>query len=176
PIANLNNARVLREHLEYNFAKYANETEKDLARLNIIIVGGGLTGIGFAGEFVNRLPELSKEYDVDKMLVRIITMENNSTILSGWKESMVNYAMNSLESRGIEFITGANFLEAKDNWVIYEKNNQQFKIPAMTTVWAGGVSANSLLSQSGLPITDGKVDVRTDLRLPENDDIYVIGD
>ncbi len=70
PIGNLNNARVLREHLEYNFAKYANEEKKNQARLNIVIAGGGFTGVGYAGELVDRIPDLSKEYGVDRTQVR----------------------------------------------------------------------------------------------------------
>lgn len=176
PIGNLNNARVLREHLEYNFAMYANEAKKNPARLNIVIAGGGLTGIGFAGELVNRIPVLSKEYDVDKTQVRIINIECEETILSEWNNSLVNYAMNSLESRGVEFITGAKLLETKEDTIVYEKNGECSEIPTMTTVWAGGVRANSILEQSGIATKFGKAEVRSDLRIPENDQTYVIGD
>ena len=96
PIGNLNNARVLREHLEYNFAKYANEEKKNQARLNIVIAGGGFTGVGYAGELVDRIPDLSKEYGVDRTQVRVILVECESTILPGFHNEFINYAMNSL--------------------------------------------------------------------------------
>lgn len=176
PIENLNNARLIREHLEYNFAMYANEEVKNDARLNIVIVGGGFTGIEFAGELVNRIPELSKEYDIDKTQIRIINIESGSSILSGVDDSLVNYAMNSLKSRGVEFITGATYLESTEDVVIYEKDGEKIKIPAMTKVWAGGVRANSIIEASGIETVNSKVKVRSDLRLPNNDHVYVIGD
>lgn len=176
PIENLNNARVLREHLEYNFAMYANEERKNAARLNIVIAGGGLTGIEYAGELVNRIPALSREYDIDKTQVRIINLECEPSILGDWNETLVDYAMNSLVSRGVEFITGAHFIETTNDTVVYEREGDRFEIPARTVVWAGGVRANSILEKSGVSTTNGKAEVRNDLRIIDNDDIYVIGD
>lgn len=176
PIANLNNARVLREHLEYNFAKYANEEEKNQARLNIVIAGGGFTGTEYVGELVDRIPSLSREYDVDKTQVRVIMVECESSILSGYHKEFINYAMNSLESRGVEFITDARILEATEDSVIYEREGKKVELPAMTVVWTGGVRGNSLLEESGIPTIDGKVVVTEDLRIPDNESVYVIGD
>lgn len=176
PIGNLNNARLIREHLEYNFAMYSNEEDKKDSRLNIVIVGGGFTGIELAGELVNRIPELSREYDIDKTQVRIINIECGPSILPGIDKSLVDYAMNSLGSRGVEFINGAKFLECREDTIVYEKDGQTSEIPAMTKVWAGGVRANPILEASGIATKNGKVEVDGDLRLPDNDDIYVIGD
>ncbi|MUV39222.1 NADH dehydrogenase [Lentibacillus sp. JNUCC-1] len=41
-INNINTARLLREHIDYNFAMYHNEAEKNDGRLNIVIGGGVL--------------------------------------------------------------------------------------------------------------------------------------
>lgn len=176
PIGNLNNARVLREHLEYNFAKYANEEKKNQARLNIVIAGGGFTGVGYAGELVDRIPDLSKEYGVDRTQVRVILVECESTILPGFHNEFINYAMNSLESRGVEFVTDAEIIETKEDRVIYEKLGKRIELPTKTVVWAGGVRGNSLLEESGIPTNNGKVEVENDLRVPDNEAIYVVGD
>ncbi|MCF3943268.1 NAD(P)/FAD-dependent oxidoreductase [Oceanobacillus alkalisoli] len=176
PIGNLNNARVLREHLEYNFAKYANEVEKNAARINIVIAGGGFTGIEYAGELADRIPELGGEYDVDRTQVRIIMVECESTILPGCEQEFVNYAMNSLESRGVEFITDARIVESKHDRVMYEKEGKQIEIPAKTIVWTAGVRGNSLLEHSSIPTVNGKVEVSRDLRVPGYENVYVLGD
>ncbi|WP_336253642.1 NAD(P)/FAD-dependent oxidoreductase [Oceanobacillus sp. SE10311] len=176
PIGNLNNARVLREHLEYNFAKYANEEEKNAARINIVIAGGGFTGIEYAGELADRIPELGSEYDVERTQVRIIIVECESTILPGCKQEFVNYAMNSLESRGVEFIMDAKIVESKQDRVVYEKEGKRVEIPAKTIVWTAGVRGNSLLEKSSIPTVNGKVEVKSDLRVPGYDDVYILGD
>lgn len=175
-IGNINNARLIREHLDYNFASYHNEVEKNPARLNIVIGGGGFTGIEFAGELANRIPELCKEYDIEKTQVRIIVIEGAPTVLAGFDEQLAEYAMNSLEARGVEFINRARLKESKKESVVYEKDGRLVELPAMTTIWAAGVRANSIVENSGFLTNRGKVEVRPDMRSPEYDDVFVIGD
>ncbi|WP_249871171.1 NAD(P)/FAD-dependent oxidoreductase [Oceanobacillus saliphilus] len=175
-IDNINSARVLREHLDYNFACYHHEMETNDARLNIVIGGGGFTGIEFAGELANRIPQLCEEYDIEKTQVRIIVVEGASTILPGFDERLVDYAMNSLESRGVEFINGAMLKECKNDSIVYEKDGKQIEIPTMTTIWAAGVRANSIVERSGFETNRGKVEVRGDMRTPDHDEVFVIGD
>lgn len=175
-IENINNARLLREHLDFNFASYHNELEKNNARLNIVIGGGGFTGIEFAGELANRIPQLCEEYDIEKAQVRIIIMEASATVLSGFDEQLVEYAMNSLESRGVEFINGAKLKECNKDNIVYEKDGKSVELPTMTTIWAAGVRANSVVEKSGFETNGGKVEVRNDLRTPDFDDVFIIGD
>lgn len=175
-IDNIDSARMLRQHLAYNFSLYHNEKEKNSARLNIVIGGGGFTGVEFVGELANRIPELCEEYDIEKSLVRIINIEGSPTVLPGFEPQLVEYAMNSLESRGIEFITGAMLKECKPKSIVYEKDNKLEEIPTMTTVWTAGVRANEIVEHSGLETNRGKVEVRDDMRAPDYDDVFVIGD
>lgn len=175
-IDNLNSTRLIREHIEYNFALYHNENKKNQARLNLVVGGAGFTGIEFVGELANRVPELCKEYDIDRSLVRIINIEGESTIMPGFDPQLVEYAMNSLEARGVEFITGAFLKECTPENVVYEKDGEEHEIPTMTTVWAAGVKANSIVEESGFETNRGKVEVRKDLRAPDYDDVFVVGD
>lgn len=84
--------------------------------------------------------------------------------------------MNSLEARGVEFITGAAITACEPDHMVYEKDGKEVEIPTRTTVWAAGVKANGVIEQSGLATNRGKVEVREDLRSPDYDDIFVIGD
>lgn len=175
-IDNLNSSRLIREHIEYNFAKYNTDEEKNQARLNLVVGGAGFTGMEFVGELANRVPELCKEYDIDPSLVRIITIEGAPTVMPGFDPQLVEYAMNSLEARGVEFITGAMLKECKPDGVIYEKDGEEHEIPTLTTVWAAGVKANSIVEESGFETNRGKVPIRPDIRTPEYDDVFVVGD
>lgn len=175
-IESLNSSRLIREHLEYNFAMYNNEKEKNQARLNIVVGGAGFTGMEFVGELANRVPELCKEYDIDKSLVRIITVEGAPTVMPGFDPQLVEYAMNSLEARGVEFITSAMLKECKPDGIVYEKDGEEFSIPTLSTIWAAGVKANSIVEESGFETNRGKIEVRPDLRSPEYDDVFVVGD
>lgn len=175
-IGNIDNSRLIREHLQYNFALYNNEKEKDQAKLNIVVGGGGFTGIELLGELANRIPDLCEEYDINKASVRIINLEASPKILSGLDTDLADYAMNSLESRGIELITGATLEECHEDKVIYEKDGKREVIPTKTVVWSGGVRANSIIEHSGFETTEGKIEVRNDLRSPDFDNVFAIGD
>src|SRR5699024_11654680 len=51
-IEDINSARLIREHLAYNFAMYQHEDGKNLGRLYIASGGGGFTGDEFRGDVV----------------------------------------------------------------------------------------------------------------------------
>ncbi|MRH44756.1 FAD-dependent oxidoreductase [Aquibacillus halophilus] len=175
-INNINSSRLLREHIDYNFAMYNNEIEKKQERLNIVVGGGGFTGIEFLGELANRIPELCKEYDIDRDKVRIINVEGAPTILPGFDPQLVEYTLNSLEARGVEFKVGALLKGCTPEGIVIEKDGEQEEIPTFTTVWAAGVRANSLVEQSGLEHNRGKVEVKPDLRAPSHENVFVVGD
>lgn len=175
-IGDINSARLIKEHIEYNFAMYNNETKSNQARLNIVVGGGGFTGVEFLGELANRIPELCKEFDINKSRVRIINVEAAPTILSGFEEQLVEYAMNSLESRGVEIVTGAMLKECNAASIVYEKDGEQVEVPTFTTVWAAGVRANKIVEESGFETNRGKIEVCKDMRAPDYNDVFVVGD
>ncbi|MDC3412375.1 NAD(P)/FAD-dependent oxidoreductase [Aquibacillus sp. 3ASR75-11] len=175
-IDSINTARLIREHIEYNFAMYNNDPEKKQERLNIVVGGGGFTGIEFVGELANRVPELCKEYDIERSKVRIINVEAAPTVLPGFDPQLVEYAMNSLESRGVEFKLGTFLKECHPDKIVVEKDEKREEIPTLTTVWAAGVRANSIVEESGFENNRGKVEVKPDLRAPDYSNVFVVGD
>ncbi|MFG6117021.1 NAD(P)/FAD-dependent oxidoreductase [Halobacillus sp. MO56] len=175
-IKNINSSRLIRQHIEYNFAKYNNLKNPGEELLNIVVGGAGFTGIEFVGELANRVPELCKEYDIPREKVRIINVEAAPTALPGFDPALVEYAMNSLESRGVEFKIGAMIKEVTPEGLVYEKDEQRVEIPSNTVVWAAGVRGNSIVEESGFEAMRGRVKVREDMRTPDYDDVFVVGD
>ncbi|WP_077307875.1 NAD(P)/FAD-dependent oxidoreductase [Terribacillus halophilus] len=175
-IRSINSSRLIREHIEHNFAMYNNENEKKEERLNIVIGGGGFTGIEFAGELAERIPELCKEYDIDRDKVRVTVIEAGPSVMMGFDPQLVEYALNSLESRGIEFQTNAFLKEVTADSIVYEKAEEKHTINTNTTVWAAGVQGSSVLEKSGFDVKRNKVMVTEDLRDPDHDDIFIVGD
>ncbi|MGP4040572.1 NAD(P)/FAD-dependent oxidoreductase [Gracilibacillus sp. D59] len=175
-IGSINKARQIREHIDYQFAMYNNEAEPKQERLNIVVGGGGFTGIEFVGELANRIPELCEEYDIDRSKVRVIVVEAMNTIMPGFDPELIEYAMNSLEARGVEFKLGAFLKEVRADGITIEQNDEREDIPTMTTVWAAGVRANHLVEESTLEDNRGKVQVTPELRAPSHEDVFVVGD
>ncbi|MBS4178564.1 NAD(P)/FAD-dependent oxidoreductase [Lederbergia citrea] len=176
-ISNINSARQIREHIEYQFATYAVEEEKNADRLTIVVGGAGFTGIEFLGELGNRIPELCEEYDIDQKLVRVICVEAAPTALPGFDPELVKYAMAHLESKGIEFMIGTAIKEATPEGIIVAKGeNETEEIKAETVVWAAGVRGNPIIEASEFENMRGRVKVEKDLRAPNLSDVFVIGD
>lgn len=175
-IANINSSRQLREHIEYQFATYNTEAEKRPERLTIVVGGAGFTGIEFLGEMGNRIPELCREYDIDRQQVRLICVEAAPSVLPGFEPELVDYAVNYLEGKGVEFKIGTAVKECTPDGIIVGKDDQNEEIKAGTVVWAAGVRGNPIIEESGFENMRGRVKVKPDLRVEGHDDIFVIGD
>ncbi|MBA4536016.1 NAD(P)/FAD-dependent oxidoreductase [Bacillus aquiflavi] len=176
-ITNVNSARQIREHIEYQFATYSNEAEKNEDRLTIVVGGAGFTGIEFVGELTNRIPELCREYDIDNDKVKIFCVEAAPMVLPGFDPELVNYAVAQLERKGVEFKIGTPIKECTPEGILVAKDeNEVEEIKANTVVWAAGVRGNSIIEKSGFEAMRGRVKVEKDLRAPGFEDVFIIGD
>jgi NADH dehydrogenase len=176
-ITSVNSSRQLREHMEYQFATYNMEEEKNDNRLVIIVGGAGFTGIEFLGELTNRIPELCHEYDVDFHKVKIICVEAAPTVLPGFDPELVNYAVSQLERKGVEFLIGTAIKECNPDGIFVAKGEDEpHEIKAGTVVWAAGIRGNAIIEKSGFEAMRGRVKVQLDLRVPGFENIFMIGD
>lgn len=173
-IQDIDSAQLIREHIEYQFVKYKNSEEKNTDDLTILVGGAGFTGIEFVGELAEKVPQLCKKYDIERRNVRVINVEAAPSILPMFDKDLVDYAIHSLEQRGIEFRLGTKINECTEEGFIVGEDNELIK--AGTIVWTGGVTGSPVLAESGFEITRGKVTVDGDLRAPGEENIFVIGD
>lgn len=173
-IEDIVSSRLIREHLELQFAQYHSNKDRTEDDLTILVGGAGFTGIELLGELVERVPKLCKKYDINRDVVKIINVEAMPKILPMFSEDLSAYAKRSLEDRGVEFRLGAAIKECTaDSFIIGEDHEE---IKAATIIWTGGVTGSSVLSQSGFDITRGKITANEDLRVPGEENIFVIGD
>ncbi|WP_342505844.1 NAD(P)/FAD-dependent oxidoreductase [Sporosarcina sp. FSL K6-2383] len=176
-MANVKAARQIREHIEYQFATWSLEEEKDDSRLTIVVGGAGFSGIELLGELGNRVPELCKEFDVPADKVRVLCVEAAPMVLPGFDPELVQYAVAKLESKGIEFSIGTPVVEATEEGVNIKKGEDEFEfIKAGTVIWAAGVRGNRLIESSGIENMRARVKVDKDLRAPGHDDVFIVGD
>ena len=173
-IEDIDSSRLIAEHIEYQFAKYATNDNASEDSLTILVGGGGFTGIEFVGELAEKVPQLCKKYDIDRSKVRIINVEAAPSILPVFDEDLVTYAKKSLEDRGVEFRIGAPIKECTEEGFIVGDDKELIK--AGTVVWTGGVTGNPVLAKSGFEVFKGEVNVDADLRVPGVEDIFILGD
>lgn len=172
-IRNINSVRQIRQHIEYNFSRYRTEPNRD-DLVTIVVGGAGFTGIEFVGELADRLPKLCHEYDVPREKARIINIEAAPTALPGFDPELVDYAVSSLERRGVEFMINTPIKACHKDSVVVGENNEEIK--AATIIWTGGVTGNPLVEAAGIEVMRGRVKVDEYLRAPNRDDIFVVGD
>jgi NADH dehydrogenase len=171
-IRSINSVRLIREHIEYQFAKFKGEpSRKDY--LTFIVGGAGFTGIEFAGELADRIPNLCKKFDVDQSLVKLYSIEAAPTAMPGFDPELVDYAVKVLSSKGVNFKLATAIKECTPNGV--ELANGEF-IKSTTVVWTGGIRGNHMLDQAGFATMRGRVKVDAFLRTPEYENVYVVGD
>lgn len=176
-LTNINTARQVREHIEYQFASWTLDEEKDDSKLTIIVGGAGFTGIEFLGELGNRVPELCKEFDIPQEKVRLLCVEAAPTVLPGFDPELVEYAKAQLSKKGVEFSIGTPLVEATAEGVNIKKSEDDIEfIKAGTVVWAAGVRGNGLIESSGIESNRARIAVREDMRAPGFDDVFVVGD
>lgn len=169
----VNGAREIKEHIEYSFAKYNNTDEKQDELVTFIVAGAGFTGMEFIGELSERVPELCAHYDVPREKVKMYVIEAAPTALPGFDPELVEYAMNLLESRGVEFKINCPIKEVTETGVSLADGSE---IKAETVVWATGVRGNAIIEKSGFEAMRGRIKVDPDLRAPGHEDIFIIGD
>ncbi|MGN7471713.1 NAD(P)/FAD-dependent oxidoreductase [Brevibacillus sp. SAFN-007a] len=171
-IRSINAVRHIREHIEYMFSKYKNEPHRT-DYLTIVVGGAGFTGIEFCGELGDRLPELCQEFDVDPELVKVYCIEAAPSALPGFDPELVQYAIEVLERKGIEFKIGTPIKQCTPDGVLLATGEE---IKAKTVVWAAGVRGNSIVEKAGFEVMRGRVKVDEYLRAPGYENVFVVGD
>ncbi|MCH4381552.1 NAD(P)/FAD-dependent oxidoreductase [Staphylococcus haemolyticus] len=175
-VENIETARKLSRHIEDKFANYAASKEKDDKDLAILVGGAGFTGIEFLGELTERIPELCNKYGVDQNKVRVTCVEAAPKMLPMFSDELVNYAVNYLEDRGVEFKIATPIVACNEKGFVVKINDQEQQLEAGTAIWAAGVRGSKLMEESFEGVKRGRIVTKQDLTIEGHDDIFVIGD
>jgi NADH:quinone reductase (non-electrogenic) len=174
----LEQAIKMRNHILYRFERALCESEAEIRRrmLTFAIVGGGPTGVEFAGALAELIRgPLIKDYpNLDFNEVRVMLLEATDHLLTGFPERLQNYAVSRLRSMGIEVQLGAVVSEISPQSLRLKDGSL---IPLETVVWTAGVRGLPLEHTGELPLArNGRIKVLSTLQVPEHPEIYVAGD
>ncbi len=136
--------------------------------LSIIIGGGGLTGVEVASELI----DWGKKVFNKKLNISII--ESSDSVVKELSENVGHFAQTYLEKQGVKVNLSNSVIKVDKNFV-YLKNGTQLRFDVL--IWAGGIKASSVLTQSGLRSNNkGCLAVTNTLRLVGIDNIFSAGD
>lgn len=115
--------------------------------LTFCIVGGGPTGVEYAGALAELVRlVLPDEYpEIPPSDVRIVLLEGGERLLPTFALSLSKYARTQLELRGIDVRTSTLVTMADDVGVVL---NDDSEIPTATMVWTAGVRPNDVVDKS----------------------------
>ncbi|HEY8099553.1 MAG TPA: NAD(P)/FAD-dependent oxidoreductase [Burkholderiaceae bacterium] len=157
-----------------HLGEYANQEHR---QVNIVIIGGGATGVELSAELRNTaqvlgaygLHHLDPRHDI-----RITLIETGPRILGPLPERVANETAKLLHGLDIEILTGERVTRVEEHSVMTAGGKS---LPSDITVWAGGIQIPKVLTYIGLPVNKlGQVIVRQTLQTEIDPDIFAFGD
>jgi len=170
----------LRNHILTNFERVARynslNADQSPELTTVVVAGGGPTGVELAGGVIELFDRvLSKDFpDIDMSKARVVLVEAGPRLLSAMNEKLSDKARKRLEKMGVEIMVNSAVELVDENSV---KLQDGTVLHSNTLVWAAGVKANPLGQALGVEtVAGGRIVVDSDLSLPGNPDVFVIGD
>lgn len=144
--------------------------------LNVVIVGGGATGVEIAGALAEmRRYVIPYDYpDMDSSLMHIYLIEAGDRLLAGLSQESSQKAYEFLKSMGVDIQFGKMVTDYRDHKVIMKDGTE---IPTRTFLWVSGIRANAMPGIDESHLGRGfrfKVDELN--RIQGVEDVFVIGD
>ena len=144
--------------------------------LNIVVVGGGPTGVESAGAIAELYrADFARDYPaIPQEKARVVLVEAGPDVFGMFKPNLRTYAREALEKRTVEVVTGARVASVAPTRVMLKSGEE---ISAHTLVWGAGLQGNQLVQSLGLELERGnRIGVGPDLTVVGHPDVYAVGD
>lgn len=143
--------------------------------LNIVVVGGGPTGVELSGALAEMkrfiLPKDYPELDISKMCIYLV--EGSPNVLNAMSDASRAKSRAYLEKMGVDVLTGTLVQDYDGKVAIL---NDGRTIPTALLIWAAGIRGNV---PGGIPrelVTGNRIRVDDASRTPGFPNILVVGD
>lgn len=172
-------AEDLRNHilLMFEYASLEKNPQRRASLLTFVIVGGGPTGVEFAGALRELIfYVLARDYPTIAVAeTRIVLVEAADSLLTAMPVNLRLYAQQKLNSMGVEILLENRVVGATAESV---ELHGGVVIPSHTLLWSAGVAAADLAGRlNGVERgAAGRIVVQPDLSLKEYPEVFVVGD
>ena len=166
----------IRNKILFSFEKeiFANPEDQQ-AWMNIVIVGGGPTGVELSGAFAELKKDvLPKDYhNIDFSKFNIILLEGSKYTLNNMSEESREASRQYLEEMGVILKT-ETFIKTYDGNVAVLSTGEE--IPTKNVIWAAGVTGNVIEGVEKENIVRNRYIVDRFNKVKGFDNIYALGD
>ena len=142
-----------------------------LERLNVVIVGGGPTGVELAGAVSELQREIQREFEHIAPKAPVTLLEAGPRLLPSFHPNSSKYTQKKLTQMGVQVLVDAAVTEATSRSLRLKDGKE---IIAGTKIWAAGVIAPPHWKFLGETDRGNRIKVNSNLQL--SDSIWVIGD
>ena len=173
PLYSVPDAERLRIHLQ-NLVRAVSDSDLDDDALDVVIVGGGPTGVEIAGALTELMTALSTMGRIPRA-GRITLIDRGSNLLEAFSDKSHRYAHKRLTKQGAEPRLSTGVASVHADRVELDDGTS---IRTRTVIWGGGESAAPVVqATAGLKIgRGGRVDVLPDLTVEGHPRVYAVGD
>ncbi len=174
----LADALRMRRMILTSFEKAENCDDPDERRrlMNIVVVGGGPTGVELAGAMAELTRQVFKRdfRRINPAEAKVILVEGGDHLLDTYPVDLSLKAAEQLESLGVVVMFNHRVVEVTDACVTLDDGET---IPTRNVLWGAGVHANPITRTLGIELgPGGRIPVEPDLSLPGRPDVFAIGD
>jgi NADH:quinone reductase (non-electrogenic) len=177
PMYTLSDAVRLKEHLLERWeAADKDPTVIADGALNVVVVGGGPTGVESAGAIAELYRgDFARDYRaIAQEQARVVLVEAGPEVFSMFKPNLRTYAREALEKRTVEVVTGDAVASVSPTRVVLKSGTE---LAAHTLVWGAGLQGNRLVRSLGLDLVRGdRIAVGPDLTVDGHPEVYALGD
>ena len=146
----------------------------DGSLLEIVIVGGGPTGVEMAGAMAElaRGP-LRRDHASAARRISISLIEAGERLLPSFHQKLSARTKRDLEKLGVAVLLNTKVAQVHSDRILLSDGDE---IPSRVTIWAAGVRGESTIDKLRLPVEGGRVKTAPTLQVAGFEDIWAIGD
>jgi NADH:ubiquinone reductase (H+-translocating) len=172
PLYSVADAERLRLHLQEQLRTASKSTEQD-GILDVVVVGGGPTGVETTGALVELMAAWEKTGQTP-YAGRITLVDRGDALLGAFAKKAHGYALDKLSKAEAQVKLQVGVTAVHADRVEFDDGST---IRARTVVWGGGESASAIVQTAGLPTgRGGRIDVLPELSVAGFPGVYAVGD
>lgn len=178
PMKSVSEALALRNHIleDYEIALSVRDKETRQGYIDIVIVGGGPTGVEVAGALAEMKKYIIPKdfHELDPSEIDIWLMQGGGRLLPGMSEEAGEGALKFLEDLGVEVKLGTR-VTGYDGEYVTTKTGEKYR--TRKVIWAAGIKGNSI---PGIPEPclerGNRIAVDQFHRVVGLENVYAVGD